>query len=192
MLGAFEVTVELGETKAPDPGELPEFWNANRNAFLAYMEAAHIGVCGRVTDAATGDPLFAEIRVEENAHPIFTDPDVGDYHRPLLSGSYTVEVAAPGYRTTAAAEVQVPDGAAVRQDVVLEHAPHTATRTFPEARFTAGAANTVEVVADIGTGREAPNAFIIGEALPRDWDCVPGTSEADGVAMAGPRGENGS
>ena len=54
---------------------------------------------GIVTDAETGVPVAAEVRLDANPYPSYTDPDVGDYHRIVLPGSYTLEVSALGYAT---------------------------------------------------------------------------------------------
>ena len=48
-----------------------------------------------------------------------TDPDVGDYHRMLLPGTYTLHYDAPGYRTETVTGIAVADGPATRVDVAL-------------------------------------------------------------------------
>ncbi len=115
-----EVTIELSDTKRPDASQLDSLWNDNREAMLAYLEAVQIGVRGIVADRATGAPLFAEVRVEGNSHPVFTDPDIGDYHRMLLPGTYTLTFAAPGYGTRTVENVVVGGGEATRLDVTLD------------------------------------------------------------------------
>jgi subtilisin-like proprotein convertase family protein len=90
---------------------------------LAYLERVHEGVRGIVTDAETGLPLAAAIEVDGNGFPAYTDPDVGDYHRLLLPGTYTLEVSAPGYLTQSLQNVEVLGGDAVRHDVRLTPAP---------------------------------------------------------------------
>ena len=117
-----EVTIELSDTKAPPASALPALWADNEGSMLAFAEAVHIGVRGLVADAATGEPLWAEVRVEGNDHPVFTDPDVGDYHRMLLPGTYTLRYAAPGYVPWTAADAVVGPGAATRIDVSLRPA----------------------------------------------------------------------
>ena len=63
---------------------LPQFWADNEESILRYIEAAHIGLRGQVTDADSGLPLHARVRVLHNAQPVFTAPDTGDYFRMLL------------------------------------------------------------------------------------------------------------
>jgi hypothetical protein len=61
------------------------------------MQRALTGVRGLVTDATTGLPLDATVDVLEISKPLHTDPQVGDYHRMLLPGTYTVRCSATGY-----------------------------------------------------------------------------------------------
>jgi len=117
------VTVELSNTFKPAESTLAQLWEDNREAMLAYLESAHIGARGIVTDAETGAPVYAKVRVEGNTQPVFTDPDVGDYHRMLLPGVYTLVVSAPGYVTQRLENVVVTDGAAAVVDVQLEQQP---------------------------------------------------------------------
>jgi len=73
-------------------------WNKNRQAMLDIIDAADMGLYGIVTDAYTEEPINATVWVEEVYWPSFTDPKVGDYHRALPPGSYTVTFQANGYK----------------------------------------------------------------------------------------------
>jgi hypothetical protein len=86
---------------------------------LRYLEAVHIGVRGIVTDALTGQPVDARVTVQGNAQPVFTDPDVGDYHRMLLPGVYTLTVQAEGYHPRTFTNLTVAAGPATRADAAL-------------------------------------------------------------------------
>jgi len=100
-----DVTIELYGDYLADPpvgdppeAEIPDLWTEhNEKSMLSYLEAVHIGVRGIVTDSVSGEPLYAEVWVEGNYHPVYTDPDVGDYHRMLLPGTYNLAFYAPGY-----------------------------------------------------------------------------------------------
>jgi carboxypeptidase D len=105
--GCIEMTIELSNAKRPDESELTGFWADNQESLLAYLEQIHIGLRGIVTDQATGGPVYAQITVEGNAQPVFTDPDVGDFYRLLLPGTYTITARAPGYREVTLADVAV-------------------------------------------------------------------------------------
>ena len=69
-----EVTIELSNIKKPAASLLPTFWTDNEESMLTYLETVHMGVRGIVTDADTGDPIWAQVRVAENTQPVFTDP----------------------------------------------------------------------------------------------------------------------
>jgi len=117
-LGGNEVTIELSNSKHPAQSTLPTFWNDNRESMLAYIETTQWGIRGAVTDES-GDPLWAEITVAGNSHPVYTDPDAGDYHRMLLPGTYTLRVSAPEYPDVVIEDVEVAAGAATRIDVQM-------------------------------------------------------------------------
>ncbi len=59
------------------------------------------GIAGRVTDAATGAPLVAEILVQQvhqaGVGPFLTESGYGCYWRFLSTGTYTVTVSSHGY-----------------------------------------------------------------------------------------------
>jgi carboxypeptidase D len=115
-----EVTIELSNTgKRPSASRIPAFWTDNSESMLSFLEAVHIGARGVITDRGSGDPLWAEVLVEGNAQPVFTDPDVGDYHRMLLPGTYDLVFHAPGYVPRLAQDVLVTDGPAIRVDMEL-------------------------------------------------------------------------
>ena len=71
---------------------------ANRNALLDMMTQQDTGLKGIVTDATTGAPVKGIVWVDEKYWPCYTDPVVGDYHRLLLPGDYTVHFRANGYQ----------------------------------------------------------------------------------------------
>ncbi|UCF66549.1 MAG: proprotein convertase P-domain-containing protein [Acidobacteriota bacterium] len=114
------VTLEISNTKWPAPSTLPGFWDDNLESMLSYMERVHEGLRGTVIDAVSGSPLAARVSVEGNPIPSTTDPEVGDYHRPLMPGRYALEVAAAGYSSALIDEVIVGSGPAARYDVALE------------------------------------------------------------------------
>ncbi|HCO93016.1 MAG TPA: hypothetical protein DIU00_03545 [Phycisphaerales bacterium] len=92
-----EVTIEISNNKRPSASQIPALWSDNSESMLSFLEAVHIGVRGIITDRASGEPLWAEVLVEGNSQPVFTDPDVGDYHRMLLPGTYDLVFHVPGY-----------------------------------------------------------------------------------------------
>jgi carboxypeptidase D len=121
--GGFEVLMEISSSDWPPASTLPAYWDENLESMLAYFERAYEGLRGIVTDANSGAPLAAEIRLDANPFRTFTDPDVGDYHRIVLPGTYSVEVSAPGYTTRTFPAVLVSGGDATRLDVALAPLP---------------------------------------------------------------------
>lgn len=151
-----EVTIELSNTFIPPAANLPGLWDDNRESMLTYLEAVHIGIRGLVTDHATGEPVYAKVLVAGNAHPVYTDPDVGDYHRMLLPGTYTLHYVAPGYLTKTVLDVMVFDGPATRVDVTL----------FPQGVFDTD-------INDNGSVNAIDIQLVINAALglPVPYDC---------------------
>jgi len=98
-LGGNDVTVELSYVKKPDESDLESLWHDNRDSMLNYAESIHWGVRGVITRTTDNRPVFAKVTAAGNSHGIYTDPDVGDYHRMLLPGIYSFTFAAPGYHT---------------------------------------------------------------------------------------------
>jgi hypothetical protein len=95
-----EVTIELSDVKLLPATQLVDHWNYNYRSLLNYIEEAGYGLHGLVTDSVTGDPLLAKIYIsgfDKDSSHVYTDPQVGDYHRLLKSGSYNVTYLASGY-----------------------------------------------------------------------------------------------
>jgi hypothetical protein len=89
--GDIDWTIETQNTN------IPQAWDLHREAMLEIIEAANMGLSGIVTDEETGLPIAATIWIEEAYWPCFTDPKIGDYHKVLLPGTYTVHYRANGY-----------------------------------------------------------------------------------------------
>jgi hypothetical protein len=133
-----EVTIELNNVKWPSATLLPQLWDDNDESMPAYIENCLRGVRGIVTDASTGDPLLATVEVEGNVWIDRTDPDVGDYHRLLLPGTYTLTFSADDHLPQTFVGVEVADGDATVLDVQL------------------GTAAQIEVTGTVTTDSRAP------------------------------------
>ena len=53
--------------------------------------------------------FFAEVRIDDNPYPSYVDPDVGDWHRAMLPGTYDLQVRVPSELTAGTFHVE-PDG----------------------------------------------------------------------------------
>ena len=106
-----EITIELSDVKLLPATQLVEHWNYNYRSLLNYIEQAGYGLHGLVTDSLGGDPLYAKIYIpgfDKDSSYVYTDAQVGDYHRLLKGGSYNVVYSASGYLPKTIA-VQVTD-----------------------------------------------------------------------------------
>lgn len=107
----LDFTVELSQSKWPSASMLAQYWEENRAALLWFLGQARRGVRGIVTDAVTGRPVQAEINVVEINKPVHSSSALGDYHRVLLAGTYTIRVSASGYQERVFNNVTVADSA---------------------------------------------------------------------------------
>lgn len=118
-----EVTIETSLTHVVrDPVKLQSFWTNTKDALLSYVMESDYGLWGVVTDAVTHEPVEAMIKVvnHDKFHSeVFSHLPLGAYHRPIMAGTYTVEVSAPCYQT-ATFTVTTKPGAKVRCDVALQ------------------------------------------------------------------------
>jgi len=117
--GFIELTFEVSRVKTPGASALPGLWDDNRDAMFAYLERVHRGVRGTVTDVSTGEPLYAQVFIDSNPQPVFTDPEVGDYYRLLLPGNYVVRAEAPGLIPYTTETISVTTDQATRLDIRL-------------------------------------------------------------------------
>lgn len=118
-----EVTIEVSRTAVvADTLLLPTFWDKSKDALLSYATECSYGFWGTVTDAITGEPVEAMIKVVDHDYfnsEVFSHLPLGDYHRPIMAGTYTVEVSAPCYQT-ATFTVTIRPGVGIRHDVELQ------------------------------------------------------------------------
>lgn len=118
------VTFEISNTKTPSYSSMNTYWLHNRDAMLWWLQRSLMGARGLVTDANTGAPLSATVSlVGGSGLPVYTDPQVGDYHRLMLPGNYTLKASARCYLDQTAA-VTVGSATATVQNFALLPAPN--------------------------------------------------------------------
>jgi len=117
--GGHDYNLEVTETKAPPEEEIPQFTGWHAGPLINFLvDGSRAGIRGRVHDPS-GRGIEAELLPAEVAWPTFSDPETGAFARPLLPGTYTLEVSAPGHVSqTVTAEVL--EGAATGLDVELQ------------------------------------------------------------------------
>ena len=95
-----EITIECSSVKTPSASQLPNYWNYNHTAMLAYIEQCLNGVHGYVYDAVTLLPIEGASVTVENHDALgssVTSHAIGDFHRPIKGGTYTFTFAKQGY-----------------------------------------------------------------------------------------------
>lgn len=122
-----EVTIELDDIKTTQTQNLPVMWNYNYKSMLNYIEESLYGVRGLVTDSCTGLPIRAKVFVnshDNNADSsfVYSNPVVGNYHRYLINGTYSITYSAPGYISKTVNNVILTNGNATIVDVQLSKA----------------------------------------------------------------------
>jgi len=117
-LGNVGWSMEISVDKQPPATQIMTFYNDNRPSMIEMITRCGWGVTGMVTDSLTGAPVSASVWVN-NYYPVYTDPVVGDYHKYILPGTYTVKVMANGYKTKTITGVTVPATGAVTKDFHL-------------------------------------------------------------------------
>jgi len=119
-----EVTIEQSNTKLLSSDLLPAHWTYNKRSLINYIKNVYYGIRGLVTDSL-GNPLDAKITVvghDFDHSEVYTDPDVGDYHRMILPGTYDITASAYAFIPQTITDITVVDTGAVRVDVILQEA----------------------------------------------------------------------
>ena len=96
-----ETTIEFTTTKKLDSESLNTYWGYNRKSILNYTEQVLYGFRGIVTDGCTNQPL-SDVKVFINNHDtdnseVYTSAPIGNYHRPIYAGTYSVTFSKDGY-----------------------------------------------------------------------------------------------
>ena len=116
-----EVTLEISGDKSPDGGYLPQFWTSLKHSLLNYIEECLNGFNGTVTDSVTGEPLEAQVFIQNhdiNYSEVYSHLPEGKYYRPIKAGDYTVTYSAEGY-VPKTVQVTTTDGTVQQVDVQL-------------------------------------------------------------------------
>jgi hypothetical protein len=72
---------------------------ANRRALLSMITRAGWGISGTVQDSLTSQSLFALIKfINPRRWSVYTDKQLGDFHKMVAPGNYTFMVQANGYQ----------------------------------------------------------------------------------------------
>lgn len=118
-----EVTLELSSNKRLDSDELPFHWNYNKVAMTNYLKQVQYGINGIVTDECTSLPIKAKIEIQDHdidqSH-VYSAMPLGDFHRPIFEGTYTVIISADGYQSQTFENISVENYATTGLNASLE------------------------------------------------------------------------
>ncbi len=122
-MGSISWSMEISQAKQPPASQIMTYYNYNKPAMLTMIEYSGYGLEGLVTDAVTGDPVAAVIFVNDFI-PTFTDPEVGDYHKYVLPGNYSIMVKANGYQDKLVSGISVSAMNSTITDIELDPLDH--------------------------------------------------------------------
>jgi hypothetical protein len=175
--GDIDWTIETPNTN------IPQVWELHREAMFDIIKGADLGLRGIVTSAQTGQPLAATVWVQEAYWPCFTDPVVGDYHKPLLPGTYHVSVRANGYQEQTFT-VDVEAGQPTLLNVTLSRAnnfyAYQITVAYYYAPYDNFQNNPTEAIAALGPPDESCASLGVGGYIIVDmYDNITNSSGSD-------------
>jgi len=107
-----ECTIELSDTKLVPASQLLTYWTYNYRSFLNYMEQSLYGIRGVVTDSVTGQPLQTKVMIighDIDSSQVYANLPIGDYHRLIKAGIYSLTFSSPGYHTKTIKNISVSD-----------------------------------------------------------------------------------
>ncbi len=141
-----ETTVEFTSDKKLGSENLVAYWGYYRKSILNYTEQVLYGFRGIVTDGCTNQPLEG-VKVFINNHDadgteVYTAAPVGDYHRPIYAGTYSVTFSKEGYDSQTF-EITTQNMACQRLDVKM-YPEGTVVPTFTANQTTIYEGNSVQ------------------------------------------------
>lgn len=120
-----ELTLELSGPKMLDAEDLPDHWEWNKNALIGYIQETMYGIRGVVWDE-NKNPIEAEISIsghDVDNSQIFSDATVGNYHRMIDEGTWSLTFSASGQSDVTVNDIAVVDEDITIVDVMMGGAP---------------------------------------------------------------------
>jgi len=119
MMGSISWSMEISYSKHPPPSQIMLYYNRNKPAMLSMIEYSGYGLEGIVTNAETGEPVRAIVWVDDY-FPTYTDSAIGDYHKYVLPGIYSITITANGYESQTVNDIIVPSSGSAITDFQLQ------------------------------------------------------------------------
>jgi Zinc carboxypeptidase/Carboxypeptidase regulatory-like domain/FlgD Ig-like domain len=118
-MGSISWSMEISLNKQPPSSQIMMYYNYNKPAMLSMIEHAGYGLEGVVTDATNGQPVTANVFINDY-FPCYTDANAGDFHKYVLTGTYDITVVANGYETQTITGVTVAANNSTSTDFQLQ------------------------------------------------------------------------
>jgi len=129
-----EVTIEVSSEKTLSTDQLNYYWDINKNSLLAFVKQSTYGIHGTVTNISN-QPLAAKIFInshDKDGTEVYCDAAVGDYHRPIAAGTYSVTYSCEGYISQTMNISVTNNNTTINNVVLLQAALVTVTGTVTE------------------------------------------------------------
>ncbi len=132
--GTFQYEIECGTSNIQPPAEIVDHVCQQNAQGAYYLLNRAIGyqternmLTGHITDAVTGEPLSAQIIVQEK-NASFFDPRMSDilygrFYRILQPGTYTIKIKKEGYQTLTLEDISINSSSATNLDIQLQPLP---------------------------------------------------------------------
>ena len=105
--GVLAATIETLEPSGSS--EIDQICYENRDALMDVCNRASWGIEGVVKDSLTNTPLYARVEfMNPDRIDVYTDPNLGDFHKMIAPGTYDVRLSANGYASKTITNVTVP------------------------------------------------------------------------------------
>jgi hypothetical protein len=119
IMGSISWSMEISYSKQPPTSQIMMYYNYNKPSMIAMIEYSGYGLDGTITDINTGNPIAGVVFVNDY-FPTFSDGTVGDYHKYILPGTYSITVVANGYETQTINNVVVTENNSTTTDFQLQ------------------------------------------------------------------------
>lgn len=129
-IGTFPFTIEISTSYQPPGYRVDSICQKVTNgSYYLFKRILGPSITGHITDAITGQPIAAEVRIRQayalpdTILPRYADLNFGRYRRILKPGYYTIEFLAPGYETVRIESVLVQTNTPTVLDIQLQPSP---------------------------------------------------------------------
>jgi hypothetical protein len=119
-----EVTGELSYQKTPPARNLPSYWDKLYQSLLYYIEQCTYGIRGTIKEKTTGVSIcHAKVYAKDHDKDssfVYSDTPHGDFYRPALEGTYTLEFTHPDCQPETVEDIDVQNEQATVLEVEME------------------------------------------------------------------------